>query len=107
MLEATLSKWGYNVIVTRDGSAALEILQQDNAPQVAILDWMMPNLDGLEVCRRLRENPEKQGIYVIMLTAKSEKKDIIRGLEVGADDYIIKPFDRDELRARIRVGCRV
>ena len=107
MLEATLAKWGYPVVVTRDGAAALEALQQDDAPQIAILDWMMPNLDGLEVCQRLRRNPLKQGIYIILLTARSEKQDIIRGLEVGADDYMIKPFDRDELRARIRVGCRI
>jgi len=107
MLEATLAKWGYTVVVTRDGAAAFKALQQDDAPQIAILDWMMPNLDGLQVCERLRQNPLKQGIYIILLTARSEKQDIIRGLEVGADDYIVKPFDRDELRARIRVGCRI
>ncbi len=107
MLEATLAKWGYMAVVTRDGAAALAALQADDAPQIAILDWMMPNLDGVEVCQRLREDPHKKGIYVIMLTARSDKKDIIRGLEIGADDYIIKPFDREELRARIRVGCRL
>lgn len=107
MLEATLVKWGYSVTIARDGAAALEAMQTAQAPQIAILDWMMPNLDGVEVCQRLRANPSRQGIYIILLTAKSEKQDIIRGLEAGADDYVIKPFDRDELRARIRVGCRV
>jgi phosphoserine phosphatase RsbU/P len=107
VLETTLSKWGYEVAVTHDGEEALDGLLAEGAPQLAILDWMMPNLDGLEVCRRLRERAEKQSTYVILLTAKTEKKDVVAGLEVGADDYITKPFDRSELRARVRVGARM
>lgn len=107
VLETTLNKWGYEVTVTRDGQEALNALLADDAPQLAILDWMMPNLDGLEVCRKLREHAEKQSTYVILLTAKTEKKDVVAGLEVGADDYITKPFDRSELRARVRVGARM
>ena len=107
VLETTLSKWGYEVVVTHDGEEALSGLLAEDAPQLAILDWMMPNLDGLEVCRRLREREGKQSTYVILLTAKTEKKDVVAGLEVGADDYITKPFDRSELRARVRVGARM
>jgi CheY-like chemotaxis protein len=107
MLETTLLKWGYKVIVTRDGEIAYQVLQQEDAPPLLILDWMMPNMDGLELCRKLREDPAKHSTYIIMLTAKSDKKDIVMGLEVGADDYITKPFDREELRVRVRVGARI
>ena len=107
VLETTLNKWGYEVVVTHDGEEALAGLLAEDAPPLAILDWMMPNLDGLEVCRRLRERAEKQSIYIILLTAKTEKKDVVAGLEMGADDYITKPFDRSELRARVRVGARM
>jgi sigma-B regulation protein RsbU (phosphoserine phosphatase) len=107
MLETTLLKWGYQVTVTRDGEMAYQVLQQGDAPQLVILDWMMPNMDGLELCRKLREDPAKQSTYIILLTAKSDKKDIVMGLEVGADDYITKPFDREELRVRVRVGARM
>lgn len=107
MLNTTLSKWGYEVIVANDGELALQVLQRQNAPQLIIIDWMMPNLDGIELCRKLRENPANQYTYIIMLTAKSDKKDVVTGLETGADDYITKPFDREELRARVRVGARM
>ncbi|MBI3654544.1 MAG: response regulator [Acidobacteria bacterium] len=107
MLETTLLKWGYQVTVTGDGALAYQALQEKDAPHLVILDWMMPNLDGLELCRKLRQDPTKQSTYIIMLTAKSEKKDIITGLEEGADDYITKPFDREELRVRVRVGARI
>ncbi len=107
MLETTLSKWGYTAIVARDGELALQVLQKDDAPQLVILDWMMPNMDGIELCQKLRENPAKQSTYIILLTAKSDKKDLVMGLDMGADDYITKPFDRNELRARVRVGARM
>lgn len=107
MLETTLSKWGYTAIVARDGELALQVLQKDKAPQLVILDWMMPNMDGIELCKKLRENPAKQSTYIILLTAKSDKKDVVMGLDMGADDYITKPFDRNELRARLRVGVRI
>jgi phosphoserine phosphatase RsbU/P len=107
MLETTLSKWGYTVTIANDGDLALQALQQKDAPQLVILDWMMPNLDGIELCRKLREDPAKQSIYIILLTAKSDKKDVVIGLDMGADDYITKPFDSEELRARVRVGARM
>jgi phosphoserine phosphatase RsbU/P len=107
MLETTLSKWGYRVTIANDGDLALQTLQQKDAPQLVILDWMMPNLDGIELCRKLREDPAKQSTYIILLTAKSDKKDVVIGLDMGADDYITKPFDSEELRARVRVGARM
>lgn len=107
MLEATLQRWGHRVCVTTDGQSAYEALNRDDAPPLAILDWMMPQLDGLTLCRLLRENPAKHSIYLILLTARGDKKDIVAGLDSGADDYITKPFDRDELQARINVGVRV
>jgi sigma-B regulation protein RsbU (phosphoserine phosphatase) len=107
MLEATLSKWGYEVVVTRDGQQALEALQKEDAPQLAILDWMMPGLDGIDVCKRIREKESQKSLYIILLTAKREKQDIVTGLEMGADDYVAKPFDRSELHARIQVGVRI
>jgi CheY-like chemotaxis protein len=106
-LEATLQKWGHRVVVTADGRTAFEALSRDDAPRLAILDWMMPHLDGLTVCRRLRETPAGRAVYIILLTARGDKKDVVAGLESGADDYIAKPFDRDELRARVNVGLRV
>lgn len=107
LLEATLTRWGYQVVVTVDGREAWEELQRPEAPQLAILDWMMPGLDGVQVCRNLRGLKETEGIYVILLTAKGEKSDIVAGLDAGANDYVTKPFDREELRARLRVGVRV
>lgn len=107
ILERTLSKWGHEVVSVVDGGAAWETLQGNETPKLAILDWMMPGMDGLEICRRLRQIETAVATYVILLTAKKDKKDIIRGLNAGADDYIVKPFDHDELRARIDVGRRV
>lgn len=107
VLQAYLSKWGYEVVVTRDGQEAWNILQQESAPKLAILDWMMPAMDGIEVIRRLRQDPERPYIYVLLLTAKGQKQDIVWGLETGADDYLTKPFDAHELQARIRTGKRI
>jgi phosphoserine phosphatase RsbU/P len=107
MLDTTLSKWGYKVIVAHDGELAWQVLQQKEAPQLVILDWMMPNLDGIELCKKLREDSARQSTYIILLTAKSDTKDVVIGLDMGADDYITKPFDREELRARVRVGARM
>lgn len=106
VLEATLVKSGYEVTVTTDGNAAWEALQRD-APAIAILDWMMPGIDGIEVCRRARAIQSPTPTYLILLTAKSDKGDIVQGLEAGADDYVTKPFDRQELQSRISVGLRV
>jgi DNA-binding response OmpR family regulator len=107
LLEINLNRWGHSVVVCHDGAEAWEVLQAKNAPLLVILDWMMPNLDGLSLCRRLRELPHGQLIYIIILTAKTEKSDIVEGLSAGANDYVAKPFDPEELQARIRVGQRV
>lgn len=107
VLEATLIKWGYQVIVAVNGDEALAVLQSADAPPLAILDWMMPGKDGVEVCRIVRQTTSETPTYIILLTAKKEKEDIVAGLEGGADDYLTKPFVRSELRARIEVGERV
>ena len=107
VLEATLTKWGYEVVVTTDGQQALEALKQPDAPSLAVLDWMMPGLDGSEVCRRVREVAGNRLLYVLLLTAKDRKEDIVAGLTAGADDYVVKPFDRAELKARLNVGERI
>jgi sigma-B regulation protein RsbU (phosphoserine phosphatase) len=107
LLERNLINWGFTVVTAEDGEAALSILQGDEAPSLAIVDWMMPKMDGLEVCSRVRSNPGRPYIYLVLLTAKSQKEEIAAGLDAGADDYVIKPFDPDELRARLKVGQRV
>jgi CheY-like chemotaxis protein len=107
VLEGTLRQWGHDVIVTRDGQAAWEALQAEDAPKLAILDWMMPGLEGPEVCRRTRALARVVPTYLILLTAKGRSDDVVAGLESGADDYVTKPFDRAELRSRLRVGERV
>ncbi len=104
VLEATLASWGHEVIVTLEGAAALDILRREDAPSLAILDWMMPEMDGAEVCRRVREAESTTPAYIILLTAKSSKEDVVKGLEAGANDYVTKPFDYGELRARLQVG---
>lgn len=106
-LEATLGHWGYPVIATCDGIEAWNVLQGDDAPPFAILDWMMPGLDGLEVCRKVRHLQSSTPPYLLILTAKGRREDIVTGLQAGANDYITKPFNREELRARIQVGTRV
>jgi sigma-B regulation protein RsbU (phosphoserine phosphatase) len=107
LLERNLQNWGFDVITAQDGAAAAEILAGPDAPSIAILDWMMPVMDGVEVCQRVRQNHKGPYIYLLMLTAKSQKDEIATGLDAGADDYVIKPFDPDELRARLKVGQRV
>ena len=107
MLQAVLTKWGYEVTATPDGEAALATLQTAGAPQLAVLDWMMPGMDGLSLCRKLREQERSEPLYLILLTSKDEQDDIVQGLEAGADDYISKPFDNEELRARVNVGRRM
>lgn len=107
VLQAHLVKWGYDVRVTRDGREAWDALQTDDCPNLAILDWMMPSMDGVEVVRRLRARTPSTYVYVLLLTAKGQKEDIIAGLEAGADDYLTKPFDAQELQARLRTGSRI
>lgn len=107
VLEATLVKWEHDVVVARDGYEAWAALQREDAPSLAILDWMMPGIDGVEICRRLRRVPPSTPPYLILLTAKSSKEDVVIGLDAGANDYLTKPFDRAELRARVKVGAYV
>lgn len=107
VLEATLVKFGYEVVVAADGAQAWAALQSADAPQLAILDWMMPEIDGVEICRRVRALSTATPPYIILLTAKSGKEDIVTGLDAGANDYLTKPFDRAELRARVQVGAHV
>jgi sigma-B regulation protein RsbU (phosphoserine phosphatase) len=107
LLEATLTRSGYEVVLAEDGRKALEILGSEDPPRLAILDWMMPEVDGLEVCRRMRAAEGKRYVYAIILTAKGRREDIIEGLEAGADDYLTKPFDPHELRSRVRSGERI
>jgi len=107
LLELTLAGWGYEVQVTSDGPTACQALEAPEPPQLALLDWMLPGMDGLEICRRLRASSAGKSIYIILLTARVRKEDVIAGLDGGADDYITKPFDRGELQSRLRAGCRI
>jgi len=107
LLSCTLSHWGYEVVVTEHGMAAWEELQKPDAAPVAILDWMMPGLDGLALCRRLRAMPRSQPVYILLLTAWGQRQDLDQAVEAGVDDYLIKPFDPAELHARLRVGFRL
>jgi DNA-binding response OmpR family regulator len=106
LLETTLKSWGYEVCSAADGAEALRILEGGSRPDVAILDWVMPERDGPEICRMIRAKPQPVPVYVIMLTGLGGRQNIVQGLQAGADDYITKPFDRDELRARLEVGRR-
>jgi sigma-B regulation protein RsbU (phosphoserine phosphatase) len=106
MLGRTLEQWGFDVVVAHDGVAAWERIAGDKPPELAIVDWMMPGIDGIELCRRIRATPPRSPVYVILLTARTSRQDLVLGLEAGADDYLTKPFDPDELRARIHVGQR-
>jgi len=106
-LQLTLEDWGYEVVTAADGERAWEHLSGPAAPKLAILDWMMPGLNGPDVCRRLRALHSHEPTYVILLTSKGGTENAVAGLESGADDYVLKPFDRDELRARVRVGLRI
>jgi phosphoserine phosphatase RsbU/P len=107
MVQVSLEKWGYRVECVSDGNDAWEALQKPDAPQIAILDWEMPGLDGVEVCRRVKELAKKTPTYVILLTGRDSRNDILHGFDMGADDYMTKPFDDNELRARVRVAERL
>ena len=107
ILEVTLSNWGYDVTVTANGTDALDLLQREDAPSLAILDIMMPGRDGLEVCRKVRESQSTNPPYLILLTAMASKENVVKGIEAGANDYLSKPFHRDELRVRVGVGVQM
>jgi len=107
LLNVALKKWGHDVVAVDDGKAAWEELQKPDAPKLVILDWNMPEMDGLQVCLRVKESGTPDPPYIIILTARTRKEDVVRALEAGANDYITKPFNNIELRARIRVGQRM
>jgi len=107
ILVSWFKKWDYSVTAVENGLDAWELLQHEDAPQMAVLDWMMPGMDGIELCRKIRSREQGPYRYVLLLTAKDDKQDVVAGLEAGADDYLTKPFDVDELRARVRAGKRI
>lgn len=107
VLERTLRKWGHDLVVTHNGEQAWEALQRDDAPSLAVLDWMMPGLEGPEICRRLRALAQPVPTYIILLTARGGTDNLVAGLDSGADDYVAKPFDQQELMSRLGVGQRV
>ncbi len=107
LLEVLLERWEHEVVSCADGAEAWMELQKPNQPRLAVLDWMMPEIDGIELCRRIRRLDETSYVYVILLTAREELTDVIAGFEAGADDYLTKPFDHEELRFRIRAAERI
>lgn len=107
LLETFLGEWGYDVISVNNGAEAWEIMQQPDAPSLVISDWMMPSMSGLELCEKIRGRDKTEYTYLILLTAKTEKNDVIKGLEAGADDFVTKPFDQLELKYRVKIGERI
>ena len=107
LLESLLNRWGYQVIVAKDGLEASTALLSPDAPKLAILDWLMPGIEGVQLCRDIRRNKPEPYTYIIMLTGKRSKTDVISGLDAGADDYVVKPFDPAELKVRLRTGKRI
>lgn len=107
LIEQSLVQWGYQVVSASDGQEALDVFEAPDAPPIGIIDWEMPRMDGATLCRKLRSRVRSEPLYLILLTARSDTRDIAAGLESGADDYIPKPFDEVELQARVSVGQRV
>lgn len=107
MLEHWLTGWGYDVVSVKDGPSALNVLETTQDVRIAVLDWVMPGMDGVDICRRVRQGRKDSYVYVILLTARDDKNDISRGLEAGADDYLIKPCNPFELSVRLNAGKRV
>jgi diguanylate cyclase (GGDEF)-like protein len=107
MLQKMLLEWGYETIAVSDGRQAWDLLRQENGPRLALLDWMMPGMEGAEVCRQVRAGVRDRYVYMILLSVRAGLDDVVTGIESGADDYIVKPFEVDELHARVRAGRRV
>ncbi len=107
MLQNSASRWGYETVAVGTGEEALAVLHSPHPPAIAILDWLMPDMSGPEVCREVRSHPQNSSTYIVLLTSRGATGDVVHGLESGADDYIVKPFNQDELRARVQVGARV
>jgi diguanylate cyclase (GGDEF)-like protein len=107
IVAAFLEKWGYTAVAAKDGLETWEILQSKDAPRLIVLDWMMPGMDGLQICQEVRKRNDPWYSYIILLTTKFQREDVLQGLDAGADDYLTKPFDSNELRARLRTGKRI
>jgi len=107
LLKDLLPQWGHEVVSAEDGEEAWALMLETNAPRLAVLDWVMPRLDGVQLCSRLREKFKHNPMYIILLTSRNRSEDLVRALGAGADDYVTKPFVFEELRARLQVGCRV
>ena len=107
VLQGWFQKWQYRVTLAGNGLEAWQALQEEDAPQMAVLDWMMPGMDGIELCRKIRGHDGGPYRYVLLLTARDDRQDVVTGLNAGADDYLTKPFDAEELRARVRAGRRI
>jgi DNA-binding response OmpR family regulator len=106
-LQITLTTWGYEVVATQNGNEAWQAVQAEDGPRIAILDWIMPGMSGVEVCRKIRESIKERYIYIILLSALQREEDLVFGMKAGADDYLIKPFKSNELEVRLRAGIRV
>ena len=107
ILAKMLEQWDYQVIAVENGQAAMEVFQSPNPPILAMLDWEMPGMSGIDVCRQLRQRDGDRPTYIILLTMRTDEEDMVTGLRAGADDYVTKPFNRDELHARIAAGRRI
>lgn len=107
LLEKSLQRWGYHPVVCPDGLQALAMLRAPDAPRIALMDWVMPGMDGVDVCRAIRDLSTPRQPYLILLTSRAQPEDIVAGLRAGADDYITKPVDREELSARLQVAARI
>ena len=106
-LERILSKWGYEAVCVEDGDEAWAVLASDDPPRLALLDWMMPGMDGTQLCRALRADTERPYTYVVLVTARDSRQDSLDGLGAGADEYLTKPIDLDQLEMRLRGGRRI
>ena len=107
LVRRTLERCGLDITVVHDGDAAWTVLSAPEPPSLVVLDWMMPSVEGLELCRRVRHDRPTANIYIILVTSRESRADVVSGLDAGADDYLVKPFDHEELRARVQVGMRV
>jgi phosphoserine phosphatase RsbU/P len=107
VLRGALRRWNLDVVTAHDGAAAWDLIEGEHSPSLAIIDWMMPSIDGIELCRRIRETPTHVHMYVILLTGRDSHADVVEGLQAGADDYLVKPFDAAELHARVHTGIRI
>ena len=107
LLSSMVKKWGYDVVSASDGAQAWEVLRQPDAPRLAVLDWMMPGLTGPQVCEMVRQKGGDAYVYILLLTGRTQREDVIEGMTAGADDYVVKPFDQQELKVRLRAGRRI